>query len=87
MAGLSEDFAGWLRHIGRSNLERDGTLLIGWCCLWQKRKIFFRMNHGTQRSRVLEGLEILKYGMWRFNEIAAEHPCGIVTPDSYLCRA
>lgn len=42
---------------------------------------FLRMNLGTQHSRILKGLEKLKQGVQRYNEIASEHPCGVVTPE------
>lgn len=61
--------------------KETGLYLSGGSAYGENGKSFLRMNLGTQHSRVLDGLERLKLGVKRYHEIAAKHPCGIVSAE------
>ncbi|MGF7144496.1 cystathionine beta-lyase [Anaerotaenia torta] len=58
--------------------DETGLYLSSGSAYGQNGQSFLRMNLGTQQSRVLDGLEKLRLGIQRYEELAAKHPCGIV---------
>lgn len=58
--------------------NETGLYLSSGAAYGESGRSFLRMNLGTQQSRVLDGVERLKQGVQRYEELAAKDPCGIV---------